>query len=94
MTVGAAALMAVLFFGSVARASSPDAGRPAKIDLELRAPPLTEAPRPLARRDPRGAAEHQLIVGGDEISASSRVRRRLSLRGNRLRRRASRPTAR
>ena len=36
-----------MLFGVVARASSPDAGRPAKIDLELRQPPLTaDAPRP------------------------------------------------
>jgi hypothetical protein len=37
----------MLLFGAVARASSPDAGRPTKVDLALRPPPLmAAAPRP------------------------------------------------
>ena len=71
----------LLLLGVVARArTSPDAGRPAKIDLELRPPPLTaDAPRPSPWRDPQAATEHERIVPGDEISAPSRVRRRLPL---------------
>jgi hypothetical protein len=39
--------MVLMFFGAVARASSPDAGRAAKVDLDLRPPPLASAsPRP------------------------------------------------
>jgi len=49
-----------MFFGGVARASSPDAGRAAKVDLDLRPPPLAAAsPRPspgASLEPPRGTS--------------------------------------
>jgi hypothetical protein len=44
--VARTATAALLCFSAVAHAASPDAGRPAKIDLDLHSPPMAAEPRP------------------------------------------------